>query len=1102
MATSGCDMAWASRQLNEQYLQQLTDTDMELSDYPDDLSEWSLARGDVHAKEQAAPFEDYTHPRQDIQVEEHPQASQEARVEDYVRVDQEAHPELDVAKNQSAQADSAAEDLHQVEHTRVEKFMGSSEQASAHLTESVSGPVHDDEELQDQGLPSPPRSQTSGNEALPPQTSIPATPTPAAATNFHSLPSSTLPISPISPMSVNDSLDQPRSTRKRTTPKRGVKPRQTGRSNRLVPATPSIPITPRRSGRTTQPPARFSGMRFPGSCDPSPASEPAQESKIVTFNLPVDALRQIQQQFRPSKRRREPQDSTSLSKKKNRNADSPNHETRELNAQAPDLQVQKEQGQTTVHHLLFEELLPPQSVANLPEPLVSDVPEESDSLWSTGKELMAYAHPSGIPQELKPEPRGRPPVFANERYELVESIVNCKIYQSGCSTKDKLVYAYLYTGHPALRDFVDFDTVIARASGGMETDGKTKERRVAEDQDENATKTQALKNTMRAYNPVVLITKNDNPLMPSHMPQKYCVLGHYKPTNIWTEEQNGKKVVRYRFERLNPQDEPAWFQPKGVEGICRLGSLERPVVRSCPTCRKSCPQVYLQGWVCLNGNCQAFWKLTSSSGELKKLNYEGLVYDPRFLKQKTKWPGEHLQPSLGYRPLEVSEDTRAEDFYTRAAWNGMICPRCNGCILRTSFLGWDCKTPECGFQFHPPRKAIPASALTDSGAAFTLTDGYTPSRDLVFAKEIRRCKPHYANNYRTDVYDFPIPGCYMAHKIANKTINEAPGGPNDIFKELQLVDIGLRRRKITPEGQEDPSYCRHMNQNFGVNYKFTGTGIDNSRSFEEAETPVIREIRTRMNWSAVDTQARYDDKPFEEVAAAWKPVEFNEELVLSYFEDQGIGFHDDGEQGVGPVIGTLSIGDTGKMQVRMKGTRYFGVSRSGVYDHKYPPIPGCLKYKERLARHDQIVRDAPEKFKDKQNYWKEVAQDLGLKRGKSQQPPNALEMVLPNGDEVFMVGHPIQAYYEHSVTHQGKMRFALTCRYIDFKFGKPNFEVGPDMGHYDGSALPMPRDAAGDVIPNDGKFEIDVRDDEMEETEDVPGAEEDVERGGEDEEGQ
>ncbi|KAF2440167.1 hypothetical protein P171DRAFT_369132 [Karstenula rhodostoma CBS 690.94] len=660
---------------------------------------------------------------------------------------------------------------------------------------------------------------------------------------------------------------------------------------------------------------------------------------------------------------------------------------------------------------------------------------------------MAYVYPSGIPEESKPKPKGRPPAFANERYELVESIVNCKIYQSGCYTKDSYVYAFLYTGYPAMRDFMDSNVVIARASGGMETDGTTKERRLAADQKENANNTRALKNTIKAYNPVVLVTKNDNPLVPSRMPHRYCVLGHYKPTHIWMEEQNGKKVVRYRFERLNSQDEPAWFHPEGVEEICPPGSLERPIVRSCRTCRKSCQQVYLQGWACLNGDCQAFWKFTSSSGEVQKLKDGDLVYDPRFVKQKTAWPGEHLQPSLGYKPLVVSDDIRAEDLYTRAAWNGMICPQCNGCMLRN-------------------------------------------------------CKPNYANNFRTNVFRFPVPGCYVAHKIANETINKAPGGPNDIFKQLQLVDIGLRRRKITPEGQKDAMYIRHMNQNFGMRYNFTGTGIDNSRSFEEAEAPAIRDVRTRLNWSAMQIIARNDDKTIQEVAAAWKPVEFNEELVLSYFEDQGIGFHDDGETGVGPVIGTLSVGDTGKMQIRMKATRYFGVSKTGLYDHEYPPIPGCLHYEERLSRHDQILRDAPEK--NKQKYWKQVAQDLKLKRGGNKKPPVLLEMTLGMGDEAFMVGHPIQAYYEHSVTHKGRMRFALTCRYIDPKFVKPGemppLEVGLDMGYYDGSELPLPRDAAGNTIPNDGKFEDGENDHVMGGMEDATGPDKDVENGGYDEE--
>lgn len=44
---------------------------------------------------------------------------------------------------------------------------------------------------------------------------------------------------------------------------------------------------------------------------------------------------------------------------------------------------------------------------------------------------------------------------------------------------------------------------------------------------------------------------------------------------------------------------------------------------------------------------------------------------------------------------------------------------------------------------------------------------------------------------------------------------------------------------------------------------------------------------------------------------------------------------------------------------------------------------------------------------------------------------DVLKFVLNHGDLVVMHGRGVQKYYEHAVTPQGKLRFALTCRYVD-----------------------------------------------------------------------
>ena len=138
---------------------------------------------------------------------------------------------------------------------------------------------------------------------------------------------------------------------------------------------------------------------------------------------------------------------------------------------------------------------------------------------------------------------------------------------------------------------------------------------------------------MAHYNPVIMITADKNTYLPSKVPHPYCVMDYFKPTNIWFEKNKGKKIMRYRFEKLNPE-KTGWWEPEGFAEIAKLGSLESPVIQTCSNCNVESQQVYLQGWMCLNGSCSDFWKLVSESGKLEEPIESALVYDPRFLRQR------------------------------------------------------------------------------------------------------------------------------------------------------------------------------------------------------------------------------------------------------------------------------------------------------------------------------------------------------------------------------------------------------------------------------------------------------------------------------------
>ena len=167
-----------------------------------------------------------------------------------------------------------------------------------------------------------------------------------------------------------------------------------------------------------------------------------------------------------------------------------------------------------------------------------------------------------------------------------------------------------------------------------------------------------------------------------------------------------------------------------------------------------------------------------------------------------------------------------------------------------------------------------------------------------------------------------------------------------------------------------------------------------------------------------------------------------------------INYHDDGEFGLGPTIATLSLGSPGTMRLRMKARHHNGVSSSGIYNDT-PPLPGSIAYDSRLAMQPTLTTlkaTDPSAYRAK---LKSLPKTLGLKGGGSAR--DAITLALAHGDIVIMHGAGLQKYYEHSVEHAGKLRFALTCRFIEEgslkESERPTYEVGPDEGVWDGAAL-------------------------------------------------
>lgn len=630
----------------------------------------------------------------------------------------------------------------------------------------------------------------------------------------------------------------------------------------------------------------------------------------------------------------------------------------------------------------------------------------------------------------KPAPSGQPSVWADGRQALCETVPYFRSYQGGGYCTGGFARGFMYDKESHERDYMDANIIISRAGGGLSKDKATGDMVMEKDQTEGS-QVSSVRNSIFHFNPVVMIVGENNPTSPSRPPHPYCVLDWFKPTHVWFEKSQDKKIIRYRFEKLRPYD-GCWWAPQQMYEPVGLGDLSPAISKQCCGCSKESLQVYIQGWMCLQPDCLLFWKLENGSEPQEAC----LLYDPRFMKQHTQWP--HSSEPYELRPelMKINSMPTIGQDVSYAAWKGFVCPRCGRCNSRESWIGWECGNANCGFKYSLTHTLITPNLLHDP--YYPLSSNYAFSRDKCLP--LIKMRLDFAHNYRINYFEIPGIDGFVAHLIANRTVNEEAGGPDDMFVELQGTDIGLRRRPLQTAMLKGQMLTQHFLVNYGMPYKFIAA--TSSRSFDGA-ADAIKSTRSRLNWAARHI-TKEDHK------------EFNEVLALGYFEKQAIDYHDDGEFGLGPTIATLSLGAPATMKLRLKAKHYHGISKTGNYTEA-TPLPGSRHYDARKAAYDSIQslkmtnRDA---YKKK---IKDLPQQLGLVK-KSGKAPDAITMTLGHGDIVIMHGVGIQEFYEHAVDPSGKLRFALTCRYIDPESLKPEerptYTVTPDEGIYDGSLLP------------------------------------------------
>lgn len=196
----------------------------------------------------------------------------------------------------------------------------------------------------------------------------------------------------------------------------------------------------------------------------------------------------------------------------------------------------------------------------------------------------------------------------------------------------------------------------------------------------------------------------------------------------------------------------------------------------------------------------------------------------------------------------------------------------------------------------------------------------------------------------------------------------------------------------------------HYSANYGMPYKFVAKTGTPSGAFSTAPDPVIAALG-RLIWAAT------------KVVPGGSFQRPNEMLVVGYMADNGMNYHDDGEDGLGQTVVSLSLGGEATMTYRMKAEYYAPKELLEKNIAKYDPtgkvIVGSKHWAERVALNDSYGKVDDDEWEAAK---KQLFTDYKKAKG-TRSPPQVLSIVLKHGDYLVMHGSDIQKYYEVISTH-------------------------------------------------------------------------------------
>ncbi|KAJ5908332.1 Oxoglutarate/iron-dependent dioxygenase [Penicillium taxi] len=629
---------------------------------------------------------------------------------------------------------------------------------------------------------------------------------------------------------------------------------------------------------------------------------------------------------------------------------------------------------------------------------------EDKTLTSDDKNFEADGTRSSDNTSLEPfeieQVHGEPPAWADNRASLGDSLAWFRCRQGACYIIAGGCKGFLIDGDAGTRSYIDDEVIITRIGGncGKEDDGSLT---LSKNQDMSDTRPRSMLETKEQGCALGLIIGSKNTALNRRLPHRLNVMAHFQITDMWFEKMGKYAGLKVRFEKLNLTKQ-SWWSAKNSPPPLQYEFRDfnkKPERQMCQECGQESTRVFQECWMCLHPKCVSFW-----TAENNKTPTD-LTYSSDFLNSRCH-PDPSIQPQHELKTdlLSTFKEEGSLECFSAVSWRGIVCPNCFKCIPREYWSGWKCDN--CSFEKWFPMPVISLRSIM-------------PNHELAAIKRVvqfqgKTMRPNFDNlslaPYRKYTYLLPGVGT-ITHMVSNSAINSRKGGPDDLFHDLQVKDLGLRRYPLE-QSMVSGTLTSHFAVNYGMPYKYVVAV--KSKGFDEAPDVILHSLG-RLTWATEQALATTGDE--------FLPP--NELLLLGYLEDMKIGFHDDGESSLGPTITTLSLGSQATMEIRMKGKYYHGKTKSKLLSDDVV-LEGCRFEEERRELKGRVL--AGETTQAEYDSERSI-----LLKARAGEAPSFIKMDLCHGDFVVMHGENLQKYYEHSVNRIDKLRFALTARYI-----KPN----------------------------------------------------------------